>query len=283
MYDRATSFGKKKIASVVSADPKANRRQIERDLRDSDYEEISDWSDKLGLYENAEKKSKAQIIGEFIKFAKERLTLNKFPFQIKLVKDNEFATTFKSYGGYDPNTDEIYVYVSNRSMPDILRTLAHELVHLKQREIGTVGSYKDGATGSDVENEANAAAGILLRDFGRRNGHIYESKQMINEGGAYGHMNHPFDISMNLTFGDLKKIINNALDGKLGVVREKTDGQALAISWKNGKLIAARNKGHLANGGANALDMSALASKFGGRGELSDAYNFAMMRFISSN
>ncbi len=276
MYDRATSFGKKKIASVVSADPKANRRQIERDLRDSDYEEISDWSDKLGLYENAEKKSKAQIIGEFIKFAKERLTLNKFPFQIKLVKDNEFATTFKSYGGYDPNTDEIYVYVSNRSMPDILRTLAHELVHLKQREIGTVGSYKDGETGSDVENEANAAAGILLRDFGRRNGHIYESKQMINEGGAYGHMNHPFDISMNLTFGDLKKIINNALDGKLGVVREKTDGQALAISWKNGKLIAARNKGHLANGGANALDMSALASKFGGRGALSDAYNFAM-------
>ncbi len=276
MYDRASSFGKKKIASVVSADPKADRRKIERDLRDSDYEEISDWSDKLGLYENAEKKSKAQIIGEFIKFAKERLTLNKFPFQIRLVKDNEFATTFKSFGGYDPNTDEIYVYVSNRSMPDILRTLAHELVHLKQREIGTVGSYKDGATGSDVENEANAAAGILLRDFGRRNGHIYESKQMINEGGAYGHMNHPFDISMNLTFGDLKKIINNALDGKLGVVREKTDGQALAISWKNGRLVAARNKGHLANGGASALDMSALASKFGGRGALSDAYNFAM-------
>jgi hypothetical protein len=276
MYDRASSFGKKKIASVVSADPKADRRKIERDLRDSDYEEISDWSDKLGLFENAEKKSKAQIIGEFIKFAKERLTLNKFPFQIRLVKDNEFATTFKSFGGYDPNTDEIYVYVSNRSMPDILRTLAHELVHLKQREIGTVGSYKDGETGSDVENEANAAAGILLRDFGRRNGHIYESKQMINEGGAYGHMNHPFDISMNLTFGDLKKIINNALDGKLGVVREKTDGQALAISWKNGRLVAARNKGHLANGGASALDMSALASKFGGRGALSDAYNFAM-------
>jgi hypothetical protein len=102
------------------------------------------------------------------------------------------------------------------------------------------------------------------------------NESLLLEGGAYGHMNHPFDISMNLTFGDLKKIINNALDGKLGVVREKTDGQALAISWKNGRLIAARNKGHLANGGANALDMNALASKFGGRGALSDAYNFAM-------
>jgi hypothetical protein len=102
------------------------------------------------------------------------------------------------------------------------------------------------------------------------------NEALLLEGGAYGHMNHPFDISMNLTFGDLKKIINNALDGKLGVVKEKTDGQALAISWKNGRLIAARNKGHLANSGANALDMNALASKFAGRGELSDAYNFAM-------
>ena len=287
MWDKAGSFGRKKIGAAVCADPNANRREVERSLRDTDYEEVTDMSVKLGLLKEEipapeQKKSKAQIIGEFIKFAKDRLSLNKFPFQIRLVKDNEFATTFKSYGGYDPNTDEIFVYVSNRSIPDILRTLAHELVHLKQREIGTVGGYEDGATGSDVENEANAAAGILLRDFGRRNGHIYESKEIISEGGAYGHMNHPFDISMNLTFGDLKKIINNALDGKLGVVREKTDGQALAISWKNGKLIAARNKGHLSNGGASALDMSALASKFGGRGALSDAYNFAMRDLYSA-
>ena len=101
-------------------------------------------------------------------------------------------------------------------------------------------------------------------------------ESLITEGGAYGHMAHPFDIEMNLTFGDLKNIINNALDGNLGVVREKTDGQALAISWKNGRLIAARNKGNLANAGANAMDAAALASKFNGRGALSDAYNFAM-------
>jgi hypothetical protein len=99
---------------------------------------------------------------------------------------------------------------------------------------------------------------------------------LILEGGAYGHMNHPFDIRMNLSFGDLKNIVNNALDGNLGVVREKTDGQALAVSWKNNRLIAARNKGHLANAGANAMDINGVASKFGGRGGLTDAYNFAM-------
>ena len=50
------------------------------------------------------------------------------------------------------------------------------------------------------------------------------------EGGAYGHMNHPFDVDLGLTFGDLKLIIDGALNGKLEFTREKTDGQALAIS-----------------------------------------------------
>ena len=279
MWDKASSYGRKKIGAAVCANPNANKREVERELRNFGYRDITDASVQLGLLKEEvpapeQKKSKGRIIGEFIKFAKDRLRLISIPFNIKLVKDGEFATTFKSFGGFDPVNNDMFIYVTNRSTPDILRTLAHELVHLKQRQDGYIGGPEDGATGSDIENEANAAAGILLRDFGKLNGNIYES--LLTEGGAYGHMNHPFDISMNLTFGDLKKIINNALDGKLGVVREKTDGQALAISWKNGRLIAARNKSHLANGGANALDMSALASKFGGRGALSDAYNFAM-------
>ena len=209
LWDKASSFGRKKIGAAVCANPNANRREVERELRNSDYEEITDASVKLGLLKEEipatpQKKSKGRIIGEFIKFAKDRLRLISIPFNIKLVKDGGFATTFKSFGGYDPVNNDIFVYVTNRSTPDILRTLAHELVHLKQRQDGYIGGPEDGATGSDVENEANAAAGILLRDFGKRNEHIYESKEIIMEGGAYGHMNHPFDISMNLTFGDLK-------------------------------------------------------------------------------
>ena len=99
---------------------------------------------------------------------------------------------------------------------------------------------------------------------------------LLTEGGAYGHMNHPFDTEINLTFGQLKDIVNRALDGELELTREKTDGQALAISWVGGKLVAARNKGHLANKGANALDIKGVATKFTGRGELEKAYNFAM-------
>ena len=104
---------------------------------------------------------------------------------------------------------------------------------------------------------------------------INETK-LLQEGGAYGHMSHPFDTDINLTFGQLKDIVNRALEGTLEFTREKTDGQALAISWRDGRLVAARNKGHLKNRGENALDIKGVSDKFQGRGGLSDAYNYAM-------
>lgn len=102
------------------------------------------------------------------------------------------------------------------------------------------------------------------------------NESLLTEGGAYGHMAHPFDIEMNLTFGDLKNIVKNALNGKLQLTTEKLDGQAIAVSWVNGRLVAARNKGHLANKGKNAMDLQSVISKFAGRGAVSEAFSFAM-------
>ena len=101
-------------------------------------------------------------------------------------------------------------------------------------------------------------------------------ESLLTEGGAYGHMAHPFDIEMGLTFGDLKQIVVRALNGDLELAREKTDGQALAISWVNGRLVAARNKSHLKDKGVGAMTIGQVADKFAGRGGLTDAYNFAM-------
>ena len=104
------------------------------------------------------------------------------------------------------------------------------------------------------------------------------SESLIMEGGAYGHMAHPFD-DKNLTFTDLKKIITMGLGGTLNRedgVTEKLDGQNIMISWRDGKLIAARNKGHLKNGGKSALDAKGISGKFAGRGNIANAFNFAM-------
>ena len=61
--------------------------------------------------------------------------------------------------------------------------------------------------------------------------------KLLFEGGAYGHMNHPFD-DKDLTFGDLKKIVDLGLQGKLDLEEtptEKTDGQNLMKTFKKDK------------------------------------------------
>ena len=103
-------------------------------------------------------------------------------------------------------------------------------------------------------------------------------KVFLTEGGAYGHMNHPFDDN-NLTFSDLKNIIIIGLSGNLNRednVSEKLDGQNLMISWVDGKLRAARNKGHLKNGGKTAPTTAGIASMFSGRGNIKTAFVGAM-------
>jgi hypothetical protein len=98
--------------------------------------------------------------------------------------------------------------------------------------------------------------------------------QLLNEGGAAGHMNHPFD-DRDITFADMKQMIRLSLEGKLNIesgVQEKTDGQALAITFKNGKVGAARNKTTI----KTPMDIDAVKSKFTGRGEIEKAFSFAM-------
>ena len=62
-------------------------------------------------------------------------------------------------------------------------------------------------------------------------------ESLITEGGAGGHMNHPYDAH-GLTFNDMKEIVSRALEGRLDIeqeVTEKTDGQNIQVTWKNGE------------------------------------------------
>jgi hypothetical protein len=106
----------------------------------------------------------------------------------------------------------------------------------------------------------------------------FSHDQSIFEGGAYGHLNHPFE-DIGLTFLDLEEMLMATVNGAFGpenFVMEKTDGQNLMISWKNGRLIAARNKSHLKNAGAAALDAKGIRDLYIGRGDIEIAYNAAM-------
>jgi hypothetical protein len=112
-------------------------------------------------------------IEDFVEYASKRLGLNKVP-EIKFATDRSWALDRRSFGQYSPNDNTLVVYINNRNMADILRTLGHELIHHKQNELGKLEDGS-GKTGSDIENEANALAGVLMRDYGRINDTIYEA------------------------------------------------------------------------------------------------------------
>lgn len=104
------------------------------------------------------------------------------------------------------------------------------------------------------------------------------ASEFLFEGGSFGHMSHPYD-DVNLTFGEIKDMISDALQGGLNkeaISTEKLDGQAIAVSWKDGNLIASRNKGDRKNAGENALTVQGVIDKFAGRGDISDAFAFAI-------
>jgi cytidyltransferase-like protein len=114
-----------------------------------------------------------KLLKEFIRFAVKELGIQKLPSGLTLSYNNNNAKSMHSFGSFNPNNDKIWLYVKNRNMADLLRTLAHELVHRKQAEDGRI-DYNSGETGSDIENEANAQAGVLLRKFGKQNEEIYQ-------------------------------------------------------------------------------------------------------------
>lgn len=70
---------------------------------------------------------------------------------------------------------------------------------------------------------------------------------LILEGGAAGHMPHPFDYN-DLTFQDFKTIVTNSLQGEIHFEEgptEKTDGQNFFVTVKDGQVLFSRNKGQL--------------------------------------
>lgn len=97
---------------------------------------------------------------------------------------------------------------------------------------------------------------------------------LILEGGAAGHLAHPFEDG-DLTFNDMKEMIKRGLVGGLdkeAPVTEKLDGQNIAFSFKDGKIIFGRNKGHVRDAGKNALDVKGITQQFTGRGGIEKAF-----------
>ena len=111
-------------------------------------------------------------VNKFAHWAGKRLSLDNLP-KIELSMDTEEAQEQHHTGRHTEGQDSIWVYAKNRNLVDILRTVFHELVHVRQGELGKI---KPGSSypGSPIEAQADMLAGKYIKIYGEKNHHIFQ-------------------------------------------------------------------------------------------------------------
>ena len=127
------------------------------------------------IVDAADEPTDEEILTDFIDFCAKELKLNELPI-IKLRRDPQWAVVHKTFGRYINDKKMLEVAWGQRHIMDILRTVAHELTHKHQHEREDVPASA-GETGSEYENEANARAGVLMRDYARLHPDFFELGQ----------------------------------------------------------------------------------------------------------
>jgi Zn-dependent peptidase ImmA (M78 family) len=132
-----------------------------------DVESHSQVRSKEFLRESATTESQDNdFIKSFLPFVQKQLGISQLP-KIRVV-DRVPDAEGTTFGCYRRDENTIYLVTQGRHPKDSMRTLAHELVHYKQ-DIEDRLDDNSGATGSREENEANAQAGVIMRDYSQEN------------------------------------------------------------------------------------------------------------------
>ena len=126
------------------------------------------------INESLSRNDAGKIIKDFLNFLKSELDLDKLP-KINLISDSDYSVKHKSFGGFSPSDKSINVMISNRHIQDVLRTLAHETVHFRQ-DLNNELTDDSGKAGSPHENEANSAAAVVMRKWGKLHPELFNQQ-----------------------------------------------------------------------------------------------------------
>jgi hypothetical protein len=105
------------------------------------------------------------IIADFLNFSCKELGIQTLP-RITFISKPISNSESNSFAAYSPNMKQVQLYIKNRHILDILRSLCHELVHYRQ-DLNDQLKPDSGKTGSEEENEANSVAGQVMRKYGK--------------------------------------------------------------------------------------------------------------------
>lgn len=111
-------------------------------------------------------KNKISVIRQYVRFVIKKLKIDGF-FRVVFTTEKE-KLGVKTTAYYRDTDKVLVVYSKNRMLGDILRSVTHELVHKKQYEDGRI-THPVQDVGGEIEDEANAKAGSLIKVFIKSN------------------------------------------------------------------------------------------------------------------
>jgi len=111
-------------------------------------------------------------IEKFVDWTCRRLHIKTRP-ELELSTDSEEAQNNHHTGAHTAGTNKVWVYVKNRNLVDILRTVFHELVHIRQSELNMI-KPGDSYPGSPIEVMADMLAGKYIKIYGEKHHYIFQ-------------------------------------------------------------------------------------------------------------
>jgi pyrimidine deaminase RibD-like protein len=124
------------------------------------------------IMEAVRKVNAEELTPKFVEWTKRILKLESDP-EIEFSYDTEEAQEGHHTGRHTHGDNKIWIYAKNRNLVDIYRTLFHELVHVRQGELGKI---KPGSSypGSPIERQADEMAGKYIKIFGKEHPEIFQ-------------------------------------------------------------------------------------------------------------
>lgn len=163
-----------KLVRAVAAKHRLHKTALENLFARKYSKRPHEWND--GIDEDSigsDKEPRHQQIRNFIQWCYKILHLKEPYPMITLSKDGEKAQQGHHTGVNVPGDNTIWVYIGNRNLVDIFRTILHELVHTRQGQLGMIGP-DDSYPGSPIEAMADMIAGKWMKVYGEKHPEIFE-------------------------------------------------------------------------------------------------------------
>jgi pyrimidine deaminase RibD-like protein/biotin carboxyl carrier protein len=113
-----------------------------------------------------------KILQRFYASCVDKLELENPP-RLRLETTPDWSQENGSFGQYDSDTNTLILATAGRHVLDILRTMAHEMTHRQQDERNPL-PIDAGETGSPWEDQANAMAGRIMRDWAEEQPEMFD-------------------------------------------------------------------------------------------------------------